>query len=83
MCYDVHQETDTYSESRRIPGANFDEVTYADDTICMSTDTNTMNKFFEAIDWDGFGYGLKLNRKQVNYLIHTKMQTYISKMRAK
>ena len=66
MFYDVHQETDRYLESKRVPGANFDEVTYADDTICIPTDTKAMNKFFEAIEWEGFRYGLKLNKKNVN-----------------
>ena len=63
MFYDVHQETDRYLSNQRVPGADFDEVTYADDPICISTDTMAMNKFLEAIEWEGFRYGLKLTRK--------------------
>ena len=64
--HDVHQETDRYLANHRVPGADFDEVTYADDTICISTDTLAMNTFLEAIEWEGFGYGLTLNKKNVN-----------------
>ena len=66
MFHDVHQETGKYLSKQRVPGADFDEVTYADDTICISTDTKAMNKFLEAIEWEGFRYGLKLNKKNVN-----------------
>ena len=34
----------------RVPGADFDEVMYADDTMCISEDTTTMNKFIQRID---------------------------------
>ena len=66
MFYDVHQETDRHLKENRVPGADFDEVPYADDTICISTDTKALNKFLEAIEWEGFRYGLKLNKKNVN-----------------
>ena len=56
MFYDVHQETDRCLKENRVPGADFDEVTYADDTICISTDTKALNKFLEAIEWEGFRY---------------------------
>ena len=47
---------------QRIPGATFDEVTYADDTICISTCTKAMNKFLKAIEEEGLKYGMKLNK---------------------
>ena len=50
MLYDVLQETDRYLSNQRVPGADFDEVTYADDIICISTDSMAMNKFLEAMD---------------------------------
>ena len=46
----------------RIPGIDFDEVMYADDTICISADTKTMNKFIKQIEETGNKYGLKLNK---------------------
>ena len=83
MFYDVHHETNKYIKDQRVPGADFDEVTYADDTIGISTDTKAMHKFLEAIEWEGFRYGLKLNEKIVNELQHTKMQTFTLKTKPK
>ena len=37
----------------------FDEVLYADDTICTTTDTRAMNKLLAAIETEGEKYGLK------------------------
>ena len=48
----------------RVPGADFDEVMYADDTICISQDTKTMNKFIKSIETIGKEYGLKLNKSK-------------------
>ena len=45
-----------------MPGADFDEVTYADDTICISRCIKTMNKCIETIETEGFKYGMKLNK---------------------
>ena len=78
MLYDVHQETNKYLAKQRVPGADFDEVTYADDTVCISTDTKAMSKFLEAIEWEGFRYGLKLNKKNVSLSQHTKTQIFTS-----
>ena len=48
----------------RVPGADFDEVMYADDTICISQDTKTMNNFIKSIETVGKEYGLKLNKSK-------------------
>ena len=45
MFYDVHKKTDRQLAENRVPGAESDEVTYADDTICISTDTKALNNF--------------------------------------
>ena len=52
----------------RIPGADFDEVMYADDTICISEDTKTMNQFIQRIETVGAEYGLKLNKNKCELL---------------
>ena len=49
MFEDVHSRMQRVLEQNRIPGADFDEVTYADDTICFSTDTKTINEFIKEI----------------------------------
>ena len=48
MVYDVHQETNKFLAKQRVPGAGFDEVTYADDTICISTDTKAMKQVLRS-----------------------------------
>ena len=68
----------------RVPGADFDEIMYADDTICISQDTKTMNKFIQAIETVGTEYGLKLNKSKCELItiankpdIHFKDKTRI------
>ena len=48
MFEDVHSKLDQQVSSNRTPGADFDEVAYADDTICFSTDSRTTNQFIQA-----------------------------------
>ena len=58
---------------------NFDEATYADNTICCSTDAKTFNQLTQEIEEAGLRYGLKLTR-HANSSQHTKWQMYISKI---
>ena len=37
----------------RIPAADFDEILYADDTILISTNPATINKYIEEIQLEG------------------------------
>ena len=48
----------------------FDEVLYADDTICVSADTKTMNKLLASIEAESAKYGLNSNKKKCE-LVHT------------
>ena len=52
----------------RICGANFDEIVYADDTICVSTGEEAMNLFLKDIENVGKRYGLSLNRNKCEML---------------
>lgn len=64
LFHDIH-EGDTQNLSKhRIQGTTYDEILYADDTICASTDVRAMNKFIKSIEIDGERYGLKLNKKK-------------------
>ena len=45
MFHDIKLEIQGTLSLHRIEGINVDEVMYADDTICISNDTRTMNKF--------------------------------------
>ena len=48
---DVHAKLnmDTVAKHRR-PGAAYDDIRFADDTICISEDTKTMNKLIKSIE---------------------------------
>ena len=61
MFEDIHKEDTHNLIQHRIKGANFDEVVYADDTICVSTDSRAMNKFLAHIETQGKQYNMKLN----------------------
>ena len=52
----------------RVAGATFDEVLYADDTICASKDTRAMNKLLAQIETIGEKYGMKLNKTKCELL---------------
>ena len=41
---DIHEQIGAELIEHRIPGATFDEVLYADDTICIATKTHIINK---------------------------------------
>ena len=66
MFEDVHSKLDQKLSRNRTPGADFDEVTYADDTICFSTDSRTINQFIQAVEEEGFRYRLKPNKENMN-----------------
>ena len=39
--------------SKRVQNTNFDEVLYADDSICVSTDTRVLNAHLRLIEKHG------------------------------
>ena len=50
MFADVKQEIQGAGNLYRVQGANFDEVLFADDTICITQDTKIMNRMLKAIE---------------------------------
>jgi hypothetical protein len=64
MLADIHDGDTQRLIEHRIPGAGFDEVLYADDTICMSMNTRAMNKLLASIEREGAKYGMKLNKSK-------------------
>ena len=62
LFHDVHQKLDHKLRRHRVHGADFDEVTYADDTICITRSIKTMNDFIKSIEEEGMKYGMKLNK---------------------
>ena len=62
--HDVHSETDQRLTRHRVPGADFAEVTYADDTICIPRCATVMNEFIQTIETEALKYGMKLNKSK-------------------
>ena len=84
LFHDVHEQDKLNLQHQRVTGMSEDEILYADDTICISTDTKAMNKFLEASEWEGFRYGLKLDKKTCELItthqnadIHSKDKTNV------
>ena len=65
MFVDIHQEI--HIEEDRIFGATFDELFYADDTICIAQTTAAMNRMLHANEIQGKTYGLNLNKAKCEY----------------
>ena len=63
MFHDIHAESNGSVEEERVKGADFDEVLYADDTICISQSERAMNLLLESIETEGAHYGMKINKK--------------------
>lgn len=60
--HDVHKAREGRNwEQFRVRGADFDEVLYAEDTICITEDEESMNDLLEGIVREGKKYGIKLN----------------------
>ena len=75
MFEDIRREDQAASRiSKRIPNTNFDEILYADDTICVSTDTKCINRRIALIEKHGERYGLKLNKDKCEVLTNATAQ---------
>ena len=46
----------------------FDEILYADDTVCVSEDLEAMNELLKGIEDEGERYGMRLNYKKCELL---------------
>ena len=62
LMFEVEKGMGEEAKRDRVKGANFDEVLYADDTICLSTNKNALQSFLHAIQLESAKYGLKLKR---------------------
>ncbi len=78
--HDVHEKLGVGMAEGRVPGTEFDEVMYADDTICISTNTREMNKMLAEIEEIEGIYGLKLNKTKCELMKKNQKRTYILKM---
>jgi hypothetical protein len=69
LMFDVNQSVRRNLAQHRPPGSNFDEVLFADDTICISSDTRSMNMLLAAIQREGAKYDMKLNQTKCEALV--------------
>lgn len=66
--HDIHSQHETQLlTAHRIKGTIFDEVLYADDTICISENEQALNWLVQTIEKEGAAYGLKFNKLNANY----------------
>ena len=65
MFADIHNRQTGTLLHGFIDGIDFSEILYADDTICMSEDEETMNRILKDIEKEGATYGLKLNKTKM------------------
>jgi len=60
--WDIRIANDTPPITHRLPGATFDEILFADDTICVSGSAEGMSDFIRRIETHSSRYGMALNR---------------------
>ena len=58
---DIHKGDKAKMSKCRVGTANFDEVLFADDTICVSESAAALTRLLKAIEEEGAKYGLTLN----------------------
>ena len=59
--YDIHINLGESLVPHRVKNANFDEVLFADDTICISENAAALTELLHQIQEIGQKYGLTLN----------------------
>ena len=59
--HDIHKGDKSDTQQHRVATANFDEVLFADDTICVSESAKALTRLLRNIETEGAKYGLKLN----------------------
>ena len=69
MFDDVKQRMKGTATPHRTTGARFDEVLFADDTICFSKDTRVINKMLQAIEEIGWQSGMRLNKGKCEVIL--------------
>ena len=83
MFDDIHYEDHLNTFIHRPLMTAFDEILYADDTICVSTNTKAMNRLLAAIETEGAKYGLRLNKTKCELLRPNKRADVHFKNKAK
>ena len=61
---DIQQAVSAHVINNRIPGAEFDMVYYADDTVLFSRSNRGLNELLRYTEQISKGYGLSLNKSK-------------------
>ena len=72
LFHDVHHIHKPTSQSSRVAGMEYDEVLFADDTICISESEAAMEQMLKAIVTEGAKYGMKSNKAKCELLAFGK-----------
>ena len=73
---DIKTVLNTPKQLQPIPGINYAEVLYADDTLLFGTHTHTINKLLRQIQTESANYNMKLNfDKCINLTINRKQSS--------
>eukprot|EP00974_Lingulodinium_polyedra_P085848 8313877-Lingulodinium_polyedra.AAC.1 len=64
MYQDIQDKNVTQTSADRPPGANYDVILYADDTIVISETKKSVEIMLRDIEEEAKYYGLKLNKKK-------------------
>ena len=62
--WDIQQAVSAHVINNRIPGAEFDMVYYADDTVLFSRSNRGLNELLRYTEQISKGYGLSLNKSK-------------------
>ncbi len=65
MFFDIDYDDLARMTAHRPPGATYDAILYADDTICISMNAAALTRYLHAIEEESDKYGLKLNNKKM------------------
>ena len=60
--HDIHEELEDTLIPHRVNDENFDEILFADDTICVSENAQALTKLLHEIQEKGQQHGLTLNK---------------------
>ena len=74
LFHDIHRIHNPNTDRSRIQGMDYDEVLYADDTICISESEAVLEKVLRAIVTEGEKYGMKLNKNKCELLAFGKVR---------
>ena len=72
LFHDIHCQNSRKINGGRVPGISFTELLYADDTVLVAKDTQTVHTLLHAIEVESEYYNMRLNKDKCNYIARNK-----------